>query len=361
MAASDLRARAEALHRVRPVVECHADYPVDVYRRRRAGEAAPYCDDYLDRLRAGGVKIQLLAAGGDVPGQHECAGDERESALAMLGDVLAEEGGDPGFRIVRTTGDLDAVLAGEKIGLVLHLEGAKPLIAGNDVLGTGFRTELAMFHELGLRSLQLTWNGPNLFADGVGVAEPKGLTPLGLELVSELDRLGILIDVAHLAEPSFWDLVELVRGPVVASHANAAALHPHRRNLTDDQVRAVAGTGGFVGVCFIGDFIGEPVTVDHVMDHVDHLVDVAGIDAVAIGADYVEFALDLMVDPAEGGGYIGPEGLRRVETLPVFTAALLGRGYSEEDAARILGGNALRVLRTVLRDEPDRELPVTAP
>jgi membrane dipeptidase len=306
----------------------------------------------MPRLRAGGVAVQFLAAGGDVPGQHECAGDERESALAMLGDVLAEEGRCPNLTVIRSVADLDAVLAGDRIGLVLHLEGAKPLTSADDVLAAGFMEGLEELHSLGVRSLQPTWNGPNAFADGVGVADPKGLTALGRDLVAGLDRLGILIDVAHLAEPSFWDLLEIARGPVVASHANAAAVHSHRRNLTDEQIRAIAGTGGFVGVCFIGDFIGEPVTVERVTDHVDHLVEVAGIDGVGIGADYVEFAVDLMVDPGQDEGYLGPEGLRRVETLPVLTAALLRRGYAEEDVAKILGGNPLRALRETLSRSP---------
>ena len=112
---------------------------------------------------------------------------------------------------------------------------------------------LGHFHRLGLRSAQLTWNGGNELADGVGVERPGGLTPLGREVVAELERLGIMIDVSHLSEPSFWDLLEVARGPVVATHANAFALCPHRRNLRDDQIRAVADSGGFVGVCFVAD------------------------------------------------------------------------------------------------------------
>jgi membrane dipeptidase len=158
----------------------------------------------------------------------------------------------------------------------------------------------------------------------------------------------VLIDVAHLAEPCFWDVVELSHGPIVASHANAAALHPHRRNLSDDQIVAIARTGGFVGVCFIADFIGESPSLERVLDHVDHIAVLAGVASVAVGPDYVAFAHDLMVAPGDGTTYLGPEGLREVETLPVFTAGLLERGYSEEDVAKILGGNALRVLRAVL-------------
>jgi membrane dipeptidase len=337
---ADLLVQAEAIHRAHPVVECHTDVPVDVYRRRRAGEASPYCSDYVDRFRAGGVRIQLLAVGGDVPGQHEVGGSPEAAARAMIGDVIGEEGRCEGFRVVRGAGDLDEALAGDEVGFVLHLEGLRPLGGRPDAV--------AAFHELGVRSVQLTWNGANELASGVGAERPAGLTAAGRETVAELDRHGILIDVAHLAEPSFWDLLELARGPIVASHANAKALCPHRRNLTDDQIRAVAGTGGVVGVCFIPDFIGRPATIDRLVDHVDHLVGLVGLEAVAVGPDYVAFAPDLMIPPGAEDGYLAPEGLRRVETLPVFTAALLERGYSEDAAAAILGGNMLRVLRTVL-------------
>jgi membrane dipeptidase len=277
--------------------------------------------------------VQLLAVGGDVPRQHECAGGFEASARAMIEDVRAES-----LRVVETTADLDAVLAGGEPGFVLHLEGCRPLEAAG----------AEAFYRLGVRSLQLTWNGPNAFADGVGIDVPERLTARGRELVAELELLGVLIDVAHLAEPCFWDVVELSHGPVVASHANAAALHPHRRNLSDDQIVAIARTGGFVGVCFIADFIGESPSLERVLDHVDHIAVLTGVASVAVGPDYVAFAPDLMVAPGDGTTYLGPEGLREVETLPVFTAGLLERGYSEEDVAKILGGNALRVLRAVL-------------
>lgn len=343
----ELLARAEALHRAHPVVECHSDIPIDLYRRRRAGEESPLCDDHLPRLRAGGVAVQLLAVGGDVPEVHDPEGSPHLRALQTIDDVLVEAGRCDGLRAVETAGDLDAALAVGEVALVLHLEGLKP------ILGAGVVRAMALlrhFHRLGVRSAQLTWNGGNELADGVGVERPGGLTPLGREVVAELERLGIMIDVSHLSEPSFWDLLEVVRGPVVATHANAFALCPHRRNLRDDQIRAIAASGGFVGVCFIAAFIGEEPSLARLLDHVDHLVGLAGPDAVGVGPDYVEFALDLMTEPGSEHVYLGPEGLRRVETLPVFTAGLLSRGYPEDGAARILGGNALRVLRRTLPD-----------
>ena len=340
--------RARELHRAHPVVEAHADIPMDLWRRRRAGELSPLRDDYLGRLREGGVRIEFLTVGGDMRVTMDGEGRPDLRAREMIGDVVEEADGSDELRVVRTAADLDAVLAGDEIGIALHFEGCRPLLG---------QLELARaFHELGLRSAQLTWNYRNEVADGIGAAEPGGLTPEGCEIVAELDRLGCLLDVSHLTEQGFWELRELVRGPVVASHANAAAIWPHPRNLSDEQIKAIAAGGGYVGVCFFPAFIGPEPTLERLLDHVAHLAELVGDDHIAVGPDYVDFALDLMTadmstddDPVDyGASFEFPEGLEQVETLPVFTAGLLEAGYSEEQVAKILGGNALRVLRQVL-------------
>ena len=169
---------------------------------------------------------------------------------------------------------------------MLHFEGCLPI---------GGKPELLRdFYRLGLRSVQVTWNGPNELADGVGVEHPGGLSETGRHILGELERLGILIDVSHLAEPGFWDLVEIAAGPIVASHANATAIHPYVRNLSDEQLIAIAETGGYVGACFFPAFIDPEPTLDHLLDHVDHIAELVGIDHLAVGPDYVEFAQDLM-------------------------------------------------------------------
>jgi membrane dipeptidase len=349
VASPELLAQAAELHRSHPVVECHSDVPLDIYRRRRAGEPAPLSRVWLDRFRAGGVKFTFLTVGGDAPAAHDGEGRQNLRALQTIDDVLDEAISDPQLAVVESAEDVDEVVAGNEIGLVLHLEGLKPL--------QGRPSMVKHFFRLGLRSAQLTWNGPNEAADGVGVAEPGGLTEIGRELVAELDRFGILVDASHLAEPAFWELTEVAAGPIVASHANAHAVCPHPRNLRDDQIRAVAESGGYVGVCFVPALVGAEATLERVLDHVDHLVGLAGADAVAVGPDYVEFAADVVAgDLAASGVDYGPQlafppGLERVETLPVFTAGLLGRGYAEADVAKIVGGNALRVLRAVLRPD----------
>jgi membrane dipeptidase len=270
----------------------------------------------------------------------------------MIADAAEEADASDSLAILRSAGDLDEALARGRIGLLLHLEGCRPLM--------GSLAGLQSLFELGIRSAQLTWNGGNELADGVGVPQPAGLTKLGREALREMQRLGVLVDVSHLAPAGVRDVLELTERPVVASHANAAALHLHPRNLTDDQIRGIAATGGVVGLCFVPTFIGPPATVERLVDHADHMASLVGTDHLALGPDYVEMALPTMLadmrgDPmyADGGDgppewAVFPEGLQRVETLATLSAALLERGWSQGDVVKVLGGNALRVLRSVL-------------
>jgi membrane dipeptidase len=365
--------RARALHARVPVVELHSDAPLDVWRRRRAGETAPLAGDWLQRWREGGVDVSVVTVGGDMPASCDGGGRPDLRSREMIADVLAEEEACPGLGVVRTAADLDAAARGDRLGLVLHLEGVRPLRGRLDTLH--------QLHALGLRSAGITWNPGNEAADGVGVADPHGLTPFGRDLVRELGRLRLLIDVSHLAEPGVRDVLDLAEGPVVASHSNADGLHLHIRNVTDAQARAIAATGGLVGLCCFPQFIGSPATVEGLVDHAVYLAGLIGVQHLAIGPDYAEgvveaFVADMATDPVYGGGAgagggadggagagaapgpaaalalpdwaVYPEGLRRVETLPVLTAALLARGFSDDECAAILGGNALRVLRSLL-------------
>jgi membrane dipeptidase len=340
--------RARELHASHPVAEAHGDIPMDLRRRRLAGEERPLRDDHFERLRAGGVRLEFMTVGGDMPVTMDGDGRPDLRALELIDDVLSEADASAELTVVRTREDLDNALAHDGLAIVLHFEGCRPL-RGRPVLA---RT----FQRLGLRSGQLTWNVRNELADGVAVEESRGLTGAGRALVTELERLGVLVDVSHLAEPGFWDVVEIASRPLVASHANAAAVWSHPRNLSDEQIRAVAASGGYVGVCFFPAFIGPDPTLERLLDHVDHLVGLVGCEHVAVGPDYVEYVLDLMqADMTTGDALVDygqswqfPEGLRRVETLPVFTAGLLEHGYKESEVAKIVGGNVLRVLRDVL-------------
>jgi membrane dipeptidase len=348
----DQPADAAGLHARVPVVDLHGDVPQNTWPRRRAGEPAPLAEDWVGRWREGGVDVEGFTVGGDMLVSMDGAGRPDLRCREMIRDAAEEVEASDSLAILRSTEDLEAALVERRIALLLHLEGCRPLL--------GSVAGLHELFELGIRSAQLTWNFANELADGVGVASPGGLTELGRDAVREMQRLGVLVDVSHLAPRGVEDVLDIVEDPVVASHANAAALTPHPRNLGDDQIRGIAATGGVVGLCFVSPFIGLPATIDRLLDHADHIAGLVGPDHLALGPDYVEMALPTMLadmggDPlyaAVGDGppewTVFPDGLRRIETLPLLTAAFLERGWSAEDTSKVLGGNALRVLRRVL-------------
>jgi len=199
---------------------------------------------------------------------------------------------------------------------------------------------LRTVYRLGVRWVGLTWSLRNQAGDGVAEARTGGgLTRFGVSLVQEMNRLGMVVDIAHLAPAGVRDVFEICQGPVVASHANAHALCPVSRNLTDAQLAGVAASGGVVGVVYVPDFItdGEaPASLDMLLDHVDHIVRVAGLDHVGLGSDF------------DGFGDPPPVGLEDVSCVPNVTAGLLERGYGAEDVRKMLGGNWLRVIRQVV-------------
>jgi membrane dipeptidase len=252
---------------------------------------------------------------------------------------------------------------------------------------------LRMYFQLGVRYMTLTWSNSNEWADSSGdiddatVVHHGGLTEFGRDVVREMNRLGMMIDVSHAADTTFWHVLQTTHAPVIASHSSARALTDAPRNLTDEQLRAIATNDGIVMVNFYPAFIdacwrdgwaatkahrdslyeavrkayrdrGEPIPYDASMsadrqyyaeflkdqlplaplsaliDHIDHVAQVAGIDHVGLGSDFDGFP-------------ILPEGLSSAADLPKITAALVERGYSPEQLNKLLGGNLLRVFAAV--------------
>ncbi|MEB3298530.1 MAG: membrane dipeptidase [Candidatus Sericytochromatia bacterium] len=209
-------------------------------------------------------------------------------------------------------------------GVMLSLEGADPLADDPRLLEA--------FHALGVRMVSLTWNGRNGFADGLLVAErPSGLTRLGKDLLRRMADLDMVLDLAHIAEPGFWDALETYPGRVVVSHANARAVYDHPRNMNDDQIRAIAERGGVIGTVLYPRFLGGNGGLTMVAEHVRHLRAVGGDGVLGLGAD-----LD--------GISALPEGFAGIHDLPRVTATLLDAGLEDGVVAGWLGGNWLRVL-----------------
>jgi membrane dipeptidase len=216
-----------------------------------------------------------------------------------------------------------------KLAAVLAIEGGEALEGDLGVL--------RLFHRLGVRSIGLTWNERNNIADGVGDSRSKGgLSVFGADLIKEMNRLGILVDVSHLSDPGFWDVVELSTQPIIASHSNSRAVCNHRRNLTDDQIKALAKNGGVMGMNFAAAFVkedGKP-KLDDLLNHIDHIVELVGPEHVGLGSDF------------DGIG-AAPEELTDASTMPLITDGLCKRGYSDEHIRLILGGNYFRVFKEV--------------
>lgn len=334
--------RALRIHRAAVVVDGHSDVFCDVANRRAVGETAVLARRHVPDWRAGGVDVVLTTL--YVEEEHKPDRALRR-AVALLGAALNDIAETPAVALCRTRTELDAAREAGRIAFVLGIEGGECVQDGLD--------SLRVFHELGARVFGFCWNQRNLLAEGVAESRGGGgLTGLGRRMAAEAGRLGIVLDVSHLTDRSFWDLLEASDGPVFASHSNARALCNHVRNLPDDQIKALAARGGTVGLNLVAKFVTEDeadADVDRALDHVDHIAGLVGVEHVALGPDYVDY----LNYPRQGSlapptKYVFPRGLETITTLPKLTAGLLARGYDEAAVAGILGGNFLRVLGRVM-------------
>jgi membrane dipeptidase len=242
--------------------------------------------------------------------------------------------------MVRTAEELERCVAGGPLGAILHLEGAEPIEPD--------LSNLEGWYARGLRSIGLVWSRPNAFAYGAPFRYPgsadagPGLTRVGRALVDACGRLGIALDVSHLNARGLRGVLRRARGPVVATHSNAHAVCPASRNLTDTELRAIAATGGVVGITFSVAMLRPDGGIDtrtplaDVVRHVGHVAEKAGIDHVALGSDFDGAAI--------------PDEIGDVTGLPRVLEALRAAGYGDDDLRKIAHGNWLRVLGEVWRD-----------
>ncbi|MCI0183661.1 dipeptidase [Sulfoacidibacillus ferrooxidans] len=308
------------------VVDGHADI---LYRMGEEKLAFYDEDNALHQnyrhLQASGVDLQVFVTFIE---PDVTASEQLFKVLDSLHRFRSEVERSDTIQAVLTTQDMQRVLHSEMKGAILSLEGADALNGRMSVLYTLF--------QLGVRLIGLTWNGSNCVADGVGESRGAGLTQFGRDVVKTMRTLGMVVDVSHLAPRGVWDVLDLYQGPVVASHSNAMAVFAHRRNLTDDQIRAIAASGGVIGATFVPSFIGssEVLTTDDLLKHIDHLLNVAGEDAVALGSDFDGIETTLR-DLRNGSDY--PHLLQKIE-----------RNYGSRVLAKVAGENWLRVYSQVL-------------
>ncbi|MGD0646715.1 MAG: dipeptidase [Acidobacteriaceae bacterium] len=366
------------------VIDGHADTP-----QRFVDEAWNFSDPLgsgmlnLESARTGNLAAEFFAIWVE---PKEWLGRFAHRTLRLLDGVYQQLQTHPGsMRLGLTPEDVLQAHRDKVFCALLGIEGGHSIEAD---LGL-----LRMYHRLGVRYMTLTWSNSNEWADSSGdlddasVVHHGGLTNFGRDVVREMNRLGMMIDVSHAADTTFWQVLQTTHAPVIASHSSARALTDSARNLTDEQLRAIATNDGVVMVNFYPAFIdaawrdgwastkghrdsrfeaitkayrdrGEPIPYDASMsadrqyyaeflkdklplaplsaliDHIDHVAQVAGIDHVGLGSDFDGFP-------------ILPEGLSSAADLPKITAALVERGYRPEQLNKLLGGNLLRVFAAV--------------
>ncbi len=283
---------------------------------------------HMDHLRKSQMKLQTFAV---FVSPSVSVSERFYNALKMI-DIFYEKIVNPSQKVsvVLHPDDLpEEGWSDEQIGAILSLEGADAL--------QGELHNLRNLYRLGVRSLGLTWNWRNEAADGVLEPSPGGLSQFGRELVREAQELGIILDVSHIAEKPFWEVMEQNRGkPIIASHSNCKSVHNHPRNLTDEQIKAIIQTGGVIGITFVPLFIsGEKSTdISQLIPHIEHVLSLGGENNLGFGSDF-DGIDETMTDLTDAGEY------NRLEE------ELLKR-YPEKIVKKIFFDNWIRVYREVL-------------
>ena len=322
--------KAKQIHQKAIIFDGHCDTILEVMNHRRTLEKKS-TTGHLDipRMKEGGIDVQFFA----VFIEDIYKPDRSLKRTLQLIDCFYREieNNHDDILLVTNYNQIKEANRAGKIAAILSIEGGEALEGDLGVLRVLYR--------LGVRLLTLTWNQRNQIADGIGESRTgSGLTEFGLKVIDEMNRLGMLIDVSHLSETGFWDVIKRSKTPIVASHSNCYALCPHLRNLKDEQIKALTDKGGVIGITFVPNFLTQEkrkTTVKDVVKHIDYLVEKAGIDCVGLGSDF------------DGTGSL-PLGLEGVDKIPNITEELLDRGYKEKDIKKILGENFLRVFKEVV-------------
>jgi membrane dipeptidase len=340
--------RAKKLHESSLIVDTHNDTVLHLIKeppfitsltnpllpRRTLGERSEQGQIDIPRIREGGVDCLLFAM--YVSPQYTA---RLRRLIQMLDSFQLElEKYSDRIKLATSYDEIMKTIEQKKIAAVITIEGGEPLEGRIETLRTIYR--------LGARSLTLTHFPRNELGDGSGADSGSHLTDFGKQVVEEMNQLGMIVDISHLNETGFWDVIEHNNSPILATHSNCKALCSHHRNLTDEQIIALAENGGVLNLSFCAGFIkegtgfGNPetikkVTIEDWLDHLDHAVKLVGTNHVGVGSDF------------DGG--CGFPGLDDITKFPSLTEGMVSRGYSNEDIRKILGSNNMRVFKKILK------------
>lgn len=373
---TDLIKDAYKLHYDAMVIDFHNDYVYQVYQRNaNFGKKDRFTQSGLPRFIEGGVDVQIFAVW-IVQKEIKRANKFAKEQIARIKEF--ETDNPDKFELAKNYDDIIRINKSGKLCGLIGIEDGAPI--ENDI------DEINTFYDLGVRYIGLTWNHSNKIGTSArdeSNSGTGGLTEYGVEVVKRMDELGMLIDVSHIGEKTFWDIINTSKNPVIATHSNCYALNPHYRNLTDEQIKAIAKSGGIIGMNFLDEFIvsnaksirvknyyqaykkeldeifennkddmikfneerenfikEHPIqggtTIDNLIDHIDHIKELVGVDYIGLGSDF-------------DGGITPPIDLYDATCYPLLTKKLAERGYKEDEIRKILGLNFLRVFKQVCK------------
>ena len=333
------------LHR-HGVVDLHFDLPMDLYDKRARQDVL--VTDFLPDLQAGDIGVVGVALFLEDQYLPEMG---LRVALDQIARLYAEVGQSECFAICKSHREILQARAKGKIAMLITMEGVEPLGGDLDLL--------QVFYELGVRSIGLTHARRNAAGDGALFAASgspsESLTAFGRDVVRKCERLGIIIDLAHINPAGFNEIFEITTKPLIVSHTNARRYYDIERNVSDEQIKMVGKRGGVIGInAVLVSPRKEEATIDRYIDHIEHVGDLIGIDRVAIGFDFLEF-ISRQWSPAERiefedkftHAHFVP-GLSNHSHSRALTRQLIERGYRDDEIEGILFGNWMRILERSL-------------
>lgn len=329
------------------ILDAHSDYGVQYLREIIKGNENAFIEQHYPNILKGGINVELLIVGGDFT-LPDFVFNNFENTLLVMRKIneLAENNSDKLF-LIKSSNDLEKI-SENKIGLIFGIEGAS--VISEDL------SNFEKLYQLGLRSVILTYNETNIFGDGCNVENAKGLSDAGKSFIKKLNQTNVIVDLAHYSEKSFWDAMELLDKPPIVSHSNVKKLSNIKRNLTDEQIKAIAERRGVIGLNFVAVFVDEDyskATIDRLIDHINYIANLVGIEHVGIGPDFADYFIEdvqkslvnrnITDDYAK---YI--QDLEDVTKMKNLIDCLVKRKFSDDDIGKIMGGNFLRAYKKIL-------------
>ncbi len=313
------------------IFDAHGDILTDMYQQNSKGNKNSFTDRHLELYKKGGVTHSIFVNYTDPYNEDNALFDN----IFENGFIELRENSDI-FRICLNYDDMLLSDYENKIGVIVGMEGIMHLKGVN---------QLRELYNRGVRHASLTWNEENNYASGLDNLNTRGLTSLGKEILAEMEELGMLIDLAHLNEVSFADVVKNTSTPLIISHGNVKAMCEHRRNYTDSQLQAIKNSNGVIGICAINSFISkdkEKHNVSYLAKHIDYAVKLIGIDHVGLGFDFCYYLY-------EGATHNHVDGLNTIADVPNIFIELQKLGYSSSDIEKIKHLNFERVIKQILK------------